>query len=1839
MSWRERAQKIEQPSTQQQATPARQSEPQSWRQRAQRVEAPATPTPAPNAGATFVESLDPQQREAFEALSPEAQGRVKIAGVQQAQTQGRGIAAEPDARQQVVEGLAGGIEEQISYIPTAPLRSAASGVMQSGTGAMSLMGRGAEAVGLLDAEGGDAMQRVGQAISQGTQMSNEEAWTPDIVLNSIEGASRSITDMFLAGGLGKAAGLTGKAGQFGSVVTGFTASEMDRAVTAGRDAGLTGGSLAAYVAGQGAIEAGITTAFQLAGLGGLESGARETLKAGFKNGMKQVARIMGKRSLAEIPEEVMVESASQVLDYVAGVDDSALLTPEELATTALTAVFSTGGMTGGQMADAQTRRVLAERMMRQMQGQQEGLIEDEVEAQTGQTDQQQEAITDPSRLLPAPPTAGEQAAQVEQEAAAAREQAQVQPGSGQAIVVDQQGRAMSPEQAQALEEAGVDFAQRQQQEAAQQPKALPAPTRRFDVGPTRLTQTDVVDRIMQITPMEDAADPAEAEAERAYFEGVIQNLQNAEDGFVEVNLPVDQVQTINEPDASTVDQYAEQDPAGAPAIVAGQLSGEGPGITAINGKHRVAAARQRGETTIRAMIPVADAQQAGLMPPEFEGTTDLRDPQAERRGEAPQGREDVDALIAAGDNEAAQQRIKELQAELRTDPLTGEGNKRKLDEAGEALENRANRRKSGQPVVYLDIDNLHTANEVLGHEAMDVKMKEMARIIREEAGAGATVTRQGGDEFAIVWEKGKSQREARRIAKRVQERVGREPLGPGVTLGLSTGVGVVKPGDSFSEAYTVAERQATQDKRDSKIARGEAAGREEAMEAVSQPLEGAPPPPAPSLTNDPQAEQKRRAHLKGIEQRRRQKQNKIFDEEAKRKAQQVAAKYQQDTGRGTTDPKPVLKVNVETALRVAMAYENAEHAPEDEQVRASYDAFKQETLDQFNALKAAGYTFDLAPVDRVAEMYPDVASVSKDLGENMHLTVNEDPGDMPADHPLNEVAPGAGGMTYNHVFRAVHGVLGHAQSGNQFDIRGEENAWRAHSAMYTEKARGALATETRAQSNWGGYGPYGQQNQEKIKVNDIGAVEFPNQKATLLPDTYWTPAGTNAITQPSPSVQPREGRVARKDARESMRSRVGRKFSVDTLDDLIAPISSRIRDIDAATFKRMKEMLFRMGRGEEQAIASFENAMKPLHAEVGNWNTAFGRRVSAALQTDREQAKALVTEESAEAIDRAGEILDGLRERLIEAGIPVNRVENFWPRVVTDIEGLYAYLGTDEKGEIDRAIATARNLKGTDLSHEEKIAVINQHFRGRGPVDPAKVGPRHTRARSIETVTGGMLDLYQNPTQAALSYIRDMNKAIERSKFFGRGEVTADNLGDSVGVYVAEAVDRGDITPKQQDQLDRLIRALFTGDMTRVGSATRTLKQLAYLSHLTNFKSALTQLADAAGNVYLNGPTAAIRGYGDALSKKGSARRMTMEELGLHDYGAEWDDLGRIAGLLDKSLRIHGFKRLDRLGKEALINGTKHRLRQAAARPDSRVAKELRRRWSDVFSDQQWSEIMHDVRRGEVTDNVRFLAFLNLANVQPADVSETPVGYANNSNIFGNTAVQSRIFYTLKTFMLKRLDFIRRETVGEWNKGNKKRAARNLAALWLLWSAFEIPVDLFKDFLRGKLRWRGLPDAAVDAMLGILGLNRYMLDEASEDPVTAIANFFTGGVGGGIVEDAISDLTQATTGESPSGFSATPGIRLIRHIPIFGDSLYYLSPFGEGYHITNSQDEKSAKEKFQQVRDQAADALRRGDTFEANVFLRMYNDNKHITGRKTNLTQRELQRALIRERDNPSDGG
>lgn len=176
-------------------------------------------------------------------------------------------------------------------------------------------------------------------------------------------------------------------------------------------------------------------------------------------------------------------------------------------------------------------------------------------------------------------------------------------------------------------------------------------------------------------------------------------------------------------------------------------------------------------------------------------------------------------------------------------------------------------------------------------------------------------------------------------------------------------------------------------------------------------------------------------------------------------------------------------VNTELARKIADFYEAAEHAPADATVKMSYDALRDETLKQFDAIKAAGYTIE--PWQDAGEPYKSSADMTSDVRDNKHLYFKTTGTEVRPDNLMAD---------FNDVFRAVHDFFGHAAEGYQFGPRGELAAWNAHSEMYPPAAQGALASETLAQNLWVNFGKH-----LEGKTIPLPERPFAEQKNILVP--------------------------------------------------------------------------------------------------------------------------------------------------------------------------------------------------------------------------------------------------------------------------------------------------------------------------------------------------------------------------------------------------------------------------------------------------------------------------------------------------------------------------------------------------------------------------------------------------------------------------------------------------------------------------------------------------------------------------------------------------------------------
>ncbi len=142
-------------------------------------------------------------------------------------------------------------------------------------------------------------------------------------------------------------------------------------------------------------------------------------------------------------------------------------------------------------------------------------------------------------------------------------------------------------------------------------------------------------------------------------------------------------------------------------------------------------------------------------------------------------------------------RERRLHRDAHSDPLTGLGNRRRLEAAFGALEGDA----QAGALAILDIDHFKRINDTLGHAVGDDILAEFGRRLRSRSRASDLVIRQGGEEFVVLMP-GATEAQASQVVDRILEAVRSEPfdgqMGRAVRSTASAGLAVyggVRPED------------------------------------------------------------------------------------------------------------------------------------------------------------------------------------------------------------------------------------------------------------------------------------------------------------------------------------------------------------------------------------------------------------------------------------------------------------------------------------------------------------------------------------------------------------------------------------------------------------------------------------------------------------------------------------------------------------------------------------------------------------------------------------------------------------------------------------------------------------------------------------------------------------------------------------------------------------------------------------------------------------------------------------------------------------------------------------
>ena len=231
------------------------------------------------------------------------------------------------------------------------------------------------------------------------------------------------------------------------------------------------------------------------------------------------------------------------------------------------------------------------------------------------------------------------------------------------------------------------------------------------------------------------------------------------------------------------------------------------------------------------------------------------------------------------------------------------------------------------------------------------------------------------------------------------------------------------------------------------------------------------------------------------------------------------------------------------------------------------------------------------------------------------------------------------------------------------------------------------------------------------------------------------------------------------------------------LSDAIVPLEEEIKQISPelynmnrrleiskinktnAYFKRVKGFVEGMSKMSEPDFHTFDLALK-------NRDTDTVQRLLA--KYDLEAGFAEVRN-----------ILDDLREQMIDVGVDVAYMPDYYPRKVKDAEGLLDYIelkfGDREEYSIIQKMLDEKRRDGRIRTKEDEAQIVNSLIRGyAGGISLANIG--NVKDRTLDVIDQYINRFYKVSTDALVDYISGAVQMIENKKYFGRETKELQNL-------------------------------------------------------------------------------------------------------------------------------------------------------------------------------------------------------------------------------------------------------------------------------------------------------------------------------------------------------------------------------------------------------------------------------------------------------------------------------
>ena len=137
-----------------------------------------------------------------------------------------------------------------------------------------------------------------------------------------------------------------------------------------------------------------------------------------------------------------------------------------------------------------------------------------------------------------------------------------------------------------------------------------------------------------------------------------------------------------------------------------------------------------------------------------------------------------------------EQAQEELQRIAHYDSLTGLSNRKFFYEQLDKLVERVRRENKIMAVMFLDLDNFKTVNDVHGHSVGDLMLQSVAKRIASCLRNNDIASRLGGDEFVMAFDSSGSEENVAIVARRIIEVISDVYIISGQELTISASIGI-----------------------------------------------------------------------------------------------------------------------------------------------------------------------------------------------------------------------------------------------------------------------------------------------------------------------------------------------------------------------------------------------------------------------------------------------------------------------------------------------------------------------------------------------------------------------------------------------------------------------------------------------------------------------------------------------------------------------------------------------------------------------------------------------------------------------------------------------------------------------------------------------------------------------------------------------------------------------------------------------------------------------------------------------------------------------------------------